>query len=430
MRSVVRQFPTVIAPAPPPERGSTVLVSIPPPPGPYQPQEPQGPYPQGQYPPPPPPSPQGPYGQPAYGPYPPSPYQGWGQGYSPFNQPAPVNGLAIASLVLGVLCCLPAVGLVLGLIALGQIRKKGERGKAMAVIGSVLSSLGLALWVLVLATNGVSDFWDGFKEAARSSSPAKGECFNSASGLEGSTYDLDEVPCSGAHDGEVFAVVVLPDGDFPGDASVTDTAEDKCYKLRSAYAMDTWAVPEGVDVYYVVPSQETWNLGDREITCAFGNADSDAAMDGGSLRNDETTLDADQLAYLKAVNVQQAAAESVPADVPEDDLEANKKWAARIVSALAEETGLLRGRTWPADARKPVEAVAKEAEALQAPWAKAAVADDVDAFYLHYGEALELEDPGLSVTARKALGLATTPPAEEEGGTDGDVGGSGDGLEV
>ncbi|WP_406495315.1 DUF4190 domain-containing protein [Streptomyces sp. NBC_01604] len=414
-------------------------MSIPPPSGPYQPQEPQGPYPQGQYPqgqypqgqyPPPPPSAQGPYGAP-YGPYPQAPYQGWGQGYSPYNQPAPVNGLAIAALVLGVLCCLPAVGLVLGLIALRQIKKRGERGKAMAIIGSVLSSLGLALWVLALATNGMSEFWDGFKDAASStSSPAKGECFDSPTGLEGSTYDLDEVSCAGAHDGEVFAVVVLPGGDFPGDASVTATAEDKCYALRSAYAMDAWAVPDDVDVYYVVPSAESWDLGDREITCAFGNTDSDVAMEGGSLRNDETTLDADQLAYLKAVNGAQAAMESVPEDLPEDDLKANKEWAAQVAAALDDEARLLRGHTWPADAQKPVEAVAKEAEALVLPWAKAAVAADVDAFYLHYGEALELEDSDLSVTARKALGLATTPPAEDEGGTGGDTGGSGDDLEV
>ncbi|KOG32987.1 DUF4190 domain-containing protein [Streptomyces resistomycificus] len=404
-------------------------MSIPPPPGPYQPQEPQGPYPQGQYPPPP-PTPQGPYG-PAYGgPYAPPPYQTWGQGYSPYNQPAPVNGLAIASLVLGILCCLPVVGLVLGVIALVQIKKKGERGRGMAIAGSVLSSLGLALWVVVLATNGASEFWDGFKDAASSSSPAKGECFDSPTGLEGSTYDLDEVPCAGAHDGEVFAVVKLPSGGFPGDAEVTDTAEERCYELRSAYAMDLWAVPEDVDVYYVVPSEESWGYGDHEITCAFGNADSDAAMEGGSLRNDGTTLDADQVVYLKAVNAQQAAMESVPEVLPEDDLEANKEWAGRMVSGLAEETGMLRGYSWPADAQKPVEAVAKETEALQELWQKAADAADVDAFYLHYGEALEKEDKGLSVTARKALGLATTPPADLEGGTGGDLGGSGADLEV
>jgi hypothetical protein len=75
----------------------------------------------------------------------------------PYNQPAPVNGLAIASLVLGILCCLPVVGLVLGLIALGQIRKKGERGRGMAIAGIVLGWVGIGLlgiaalaWVISL----------------------------------------------------------------------------------------------------------------------------------------------------------------------------------------------------------------------------------------------------------------------------------------
>ncbi|PAZ11756.1 hypothetical protein CLM62_34205 [Streptomyces sp. SA15] len=400
-------------------------MSIPPPPGPYQPQEPQGPYQQGQYPPPP-PAAQGPYG-----PYGPPPYQGWGQGYMPYNQPAPVNGLAIAALVLGILCCLPAVGLVLGVIALVQIRKRGERGRGMAIAGSVLSSLGLALWVLMLATDGVSEFWDGFKDAASSSaSLKKGECFDSPTGLEGSFYDLDEVPCAGEHDGEVFAVVGLPGGVFPGDGEVTRIAEDKCYTLQTSYAMDTWAVPDHVDVYYIVPSADSWRTGDREITCAYGNTDADASLSGGSLRNDETTLDGDQLAYLKAANLQEEALGTIPEASAEDDLAASQKWAARMAAALNAEAGMLRDHAWPADTKEPVAAVRKEVEALREPWEKAAGAIDADAFYLAYGEALELEDRDLTITARKALGLDTTPPSYEEDGSGSGTGGGGGDLEV
>ena len=119
-------------------------MSIPPPPGPHQPQAPyqppqpdqnpnpgrdqhQNPYPQGPY-------PQGghPHAAPPYGGV---PYPVWGQGYTPFARPAPVNGVAIASLVLGLLCFLPAVGLILGIIALVQIKKRGERGKGLAIAG-------------------------------------------------------------------------------------------------------------------------------------------------------------------------------------------------------------------------------------------------------------------------------------------------------
>jgi hypothetical protein len=313
---------------------------------------------------------------------------------------------------------------VLGLVALRQIRRKGERGRTMAISGAVLSSVGLALWVLAVATGGISQMWEGFKEGARDNgSLTRGECFDAPGGMEGAFYDLDEVSCADTHDGEVFAVVELPGGRFPGDGEVDRTADDKCYALRSSYAMDAWAVPEDVDVYYIVPSAESWRHGDREITCAFGNTDERGTLEGGSLRNDETTLDPDQLAYLKAADVREAALDAAPEATPEDDLAANTEWAARVSAALTEEIGLLDRHQWPADAEAPVAAVVKELRELREPWTRAAGADDPDTFLEHYGKALLLEDPDRSVTARKALGLATTPPSYEEDGGAGDTSG-------
>ncbi|KAB1147692.1 DUF4190 domain-containing protein [Streptomyces luteolifulvus] len=403
-------------------------MSTPPPPGPHQPPEP---YSQGQYPvhPPGPSQPQGPFQGTPSAPYGP-PYQLWGQGYSPYNRPAPVNGVAIASLVLGLLCFVPAAGLVLGLIALAQIKKRGERGRGLAVAGSVLSSVGLALWAVSLSTGFVLDVWEGAKNAAKdSASMNKGTCFDSPSGLEGAAYDFDEVPCAGAHDGEVFAVVTLPSGAYPGDDEVTDTADDKCYALQASYAMDAWAVPEDVDVYYLVPTRQSWRLGDHEITCVFGNTEEDAGLTG-SLRNDETTLDADQLAYLKAANTQDAALDSAPDATPDDDLSANKEWARRVSDAISEEATMLSGHRWPARARKPVAAVAGELEALRKAWAQAAGAQDVDTFYEHYDHAVTIEDPGTAVTARKALGLDTTPPSYEDDYADPGAGRAGAEAEV
>jgi hypothetical protein len=402
-------------------------VSIPPPPGPQQPQGPQGPYSQGQY-----PYPQGPYAAPGPAPY---PYQPWGQGYSPYNRPAPVNGLAIASLVLGVLCFLPALGLLLGLIALGQIRRKGERGKGMAVAGSLLSSLGLALWALVLATGGASDFWSGFKDAAQNHGSAysltKGECFDSPRGsLVGKAYDVDKVSCSGEHDAEVFAAFKMTGGRaYPGDTKVTDVADSRCYALRYDYAMDTWAVPDDVDVYYLTPTRESWRLGDRDVTCMFGNTDEKSALKG-SLRNDARTLDAQQIAYLKAVNLENAALDTQPRATPEENLRSSRAWAGRMSAAITKETGMLRHHPWPAGAGKPVAKVADDVAAIQKEWAKAAAAPDVDAFYKHYDRVNRLTTPDSSGTARRALGLATTPPAAWYGDDGGGDAGSGSELEV
>ncbi|MFB7247076.1 hypothetical protein CW362_04090 [Streptomyces populi] len=413
-------------------------MATPPPPGPQRPE--------GQYPPPglPPyphtPSPQGaaPYGPYQQGPYQHGPYTGpyqpWGQGYSPYNRPAPFNGLAIAALVLGVLCFLPAVGLVLGTVALVQIKKRGERGKGMAVAGMVLSSIGVVLLALVVATGGARDFWDGFREGAGGGSAFslhKGECFDAPGGaLEGVAYDVDVVPCAGRHDAEVFAEARAYGGSYPGDSAVSDQAGDMCYSLTDTYAMDGWAVPDDVDVYYFTPTRQSWSAGDREITCMFGSADEHGTLTG-SLREDATTLDADQLAYLEAVRVLNRAMDTAPdEEYVEDDLPGHKKWATRVAGALTKQAGLLRGHTFAPAASERVAVLVEDLERSRKEWAKAAAAPDADTFYAHYEKALKLLDPEKTVTTRKALGLATTPPKGDEGGGAGSGGEDGTGIEV
>ncbi|NNN38253.1 DUF4190 domain-containing protein, partial [Streptomyces sp. S3(2020)] len=371
------------------------------------------------------------------GPYPPGPYNPpgpWGYGYGGYARPVPVNGLAIAALVLGILCFLPAVGLVLGLVALSQIKRRGERGKGMAVAGSVLSLVGLVLWTLSLTTGAAADFWDGFKDAASGKGSAyslkKGDCFDSGSGaLTGETYDVDEVPCAQAHHGEVFAVVELPGGSFPGDSAIEDTADDKCYALQETYAMDAWAVPEDVDVYYLVPSEDSWTFGDREITCLFGNVDEDKSLTG-SLRNDGTTLDADQLAFLKAANALDRVLYEEPEDYAEDDLPANTDWAADVDTALGEQSEALGGRSWSAGAARPVADFVKDMKDAREEWAKAADAADVDTYYEHYDAGYDFVDGKTTVTAREALGLATTVPSYDEEYDSGSGGGGAGELDV
>lgn len=408
-------------------------MSIPPPPGPQQPHPAQGPSPA---PDPYGPPPQGrqpygyPYGQHPYG----QPYPVWGQGYSPYNRPASVNGLAVASLVLGVLCFFPGLGAVLGVIALVQIRKKGQTGKGLAIAGTILSSLGLALWVTALATGGVSDAWRDFKKGAESGpssfSLVKGQCFDTTGqSLKGATYDVDEVSCDDTHDGEVFGEFEMTGSDYPGDDAVSDAADEQCYPLQDAYVMDTWALPDYVDVYYFGPTRQSWRLGDREISCFFGNTDESATLTR-SMRVDATTLDDDQLAFLMAVNTVDQVLWTEPEDYPEDDLPGYKDWADNVRAATEDALGDLEQHTWPGAAAKPVDALVKGMEKSRAEWEKAAASDDADTFYTHYDAGYAYVDGPTTVTARKALGLAFDPPSyEEDSGSTGDDSGS-DNLDV
>ncbi|MEU8591010.1 DUF4190 domain-containing protein [Streptomyces sp. NPDC048664] len=385
-------------------------MSIPPPPGPSQPGGPP---------------PQAPYRPPA--PYPPHvPHQAWGQGYFPYHRPEPVNGLAITSLVLGILCCLPGVGLVLGLIALAQIRRRGGRGRGLAVGGMAMSLLGLMLWVLAVASGAAHDVWGGFTHGAHRArgggatfSAHKGECFDALGGsLHGEVRDVDEVPCSGTHQAEVFADFTLAGRVYPGTAAISEEADRRCRALKGAYAMDAWAVPDDVDVYVLRPDSRSWSLGDREVICVFAGVD-DTDRRTGSLRQDPATLTSDQSAYLRADGVLYAALDTAPrAEYLEDDLPGARAWAARVAAALTTQTRDLRAHPWRDGTGRSVEAQAEALDRARAEWSRAARAADVDAFYAHCDQGGALLEGPAAVTARKALGLATTPPsrsAEGEG---------------
>ncbi|WP_305093539.1 DUF4190 domain-containing protein [Prescottella sp. R16] len=95
------------------------------------------------------------YGQPQpYGQMPPSyptaPYGGYPQ------HPVPVgtNGLAIGSLIassLGFFYGFPAlVGIVLGVLALGQIKRTGQQGRGLAIAGIVVGGVFVTLFLVFL----------------------------------------------------------------------------------------------------------------------------------------------------------------------------------------------------------------------------------------------------------------------------------------
>ena len=76
--------------------------------------------------------------------------------HSPAPQYAPVyvaaqprtNGLAIASFVLG-LCGFALIPVVMGHVALSQIRTRGESGSAFAIVGLILGYIGCVGYLLL-----------------------------------------------------------------------------------------------------------------------------------------------------------------------------------------------------------------------------------------------------------------------------------------
>ena len=90
-----------------------------------------------------------PYGQQPYGqqPYGQAPYG------PPYAQSQRTNGMAIASMVLGILWLYwigSVLALVFGYIAKNQIRQRGESGGGMATAGIVLGWIGVGFLVIAI----------------------------------------------------------------------------------------------------------------------------------------------------------------------------------------------------------------------------------------------------------------------------------------
>jgi len=68
------------------------------------------------------------------------------------HSPARTNGLAIASLVTGVLS-FSIVAVILGHVAISQINRTREEGRGLAIAGLVLGYVGIVGWIV---------FWAGF----------------------------------------------------------------------------------------------------------------------------------------------------------------------------------------------------------------------------------------------------------------------------
>ncbi|GGY63746.1 DUF4190 domain-containing protein [Streptomyces omiyaensis] len=363
----------------------------------------------------------GPAAHPGAGPYAaPGPYTSPGMPYAgpygPYGRPpAPAtSGLAVGSLVSGIVCCLPPLGLVLGIFALRRIRKGGQSGKGLAIAGIALSTVSTLLVVLGLATGQIQDavrgFGEGVREAAASRSPMElrtGQCFLDDAEEGGYTLGVETVDCARPHDGEITGRFEVTGFDrWPGDDELERLGEARCEALGADYALDTWALGTGTLSLYYYPDRQSWREGERRVACGLGGEE----RTKGSLRSDRTTLTPDQLAFLTGANPIEDALYAEPEEDPEEELQSNRAWAADVRSAIDTARSGMRGRVWERPAQAPVKEYLASLDAASKRWAKLALAKDADAFWEEYDQAWELMPADDGAAVRKALGLTDTPP--------------------
>ncbi|MDQ1008528.1 hypothetical protein QFZ82_003013 [Streptomyces sp. V4I23] len=72
-----------------------------------------------------------------------------------------------------------------------------------------------------------------------------------------------------AHDAEVTGVFTLDGADgYPGSEEADAEVQERCQAINDAY-VDPAAVPSNAELYYDVPTEDSWRIGDRTVTCAY-----------------------------------------------------------------------------------------------------------------------------------------------------------------
>jgi hypothetical protein len=85
---------------------------------------------------------------------------------------------------------------------------------------------------------------------------------------------VETVPCSEPHSQEIYAVVTLPEGDFPGMDTIFEQAEELCIAEFESFVGLPYE-ESALYLHYLTPSEESWSDGDREVVCKVYDPDGD-----------------------------------------------------------------------------------------------------------------------------------------------------------
>lgn len=100
----------------------------------------------------------------------------------------------------------------------------------------------------------------------------EGTCFRGT--VAGEISEVDDVECSEPHDNEVFHVFDIEGqgDDYPGVDAIQVLAVDGCVEELEPYTgegIEEAASSGEIDVAPIIPTEETWDGGDREVVCVL-----------------------------------------------------------------------------------------------------------------------------------------------------------------
>lgn len=129
----------------------------------------------------------------------------------------------------------------------------------------LLIVLGVIVGLIVLVVGGsIALFLIVGKDTVTATDVKVGDCLKEIP--DGArVLTVQTTGCDEPHAGEVFAVLLMPDGDFPGQNAIDDYA-DKCSPELASYSPAAME-DDSIQMYVLYPTAETWAAGDRAVTC-------------------------------------------------------------------------------------------------------------------------------------------------------------------
>ena len=196
----------------------------------------------------------------------------------------PLNGLAVASLVVAVLLVGGlGLGIVLGIIALRQIERSGQRGRGAALAGIVLSGLWTVAIIAVAVTGTDTDMEDDdtaqvstTTTGTPTTTPADlelpvnllsvGTCLKDPGKVERNIESLGSTSCTKPHKGQVIAGFESSEKEWPGLDGVRTEANRRCTPKLVSVGQRTLRRRQ-VALVYLYPPEEHWSEDQRRILC-------------------------------------------------------------------------------------------------------------------------------------------------------------------
>jgi hypothetical protein len=94
-----------------------------------------------------------------------------------------------------------------------------------------------------------------------------GTCVNDANTpLSADIADVPQVPCAEPHDSELYAVIPVTEGSYPGADQLISQGRDACQEEFSGFVGIDFRSSQ-LDFYFYYPTPSSWSVGDRVIYC-------------------------------------------------------------------------------------------------------------------------------------------------------------------